>query len=104
MCNYTSRNVIIPNPEAYDNEIYLSYHTFLDLYKFKIIYYLMKMEECTLAKAHYEWQRASVIFNETFKSLTHAKLLFNVINEDSCCEEGLYRLHHVRTRTHTSWS
>ena len=55
--NYTSRNVIIPNPELRDSELDLSYNTFLELYKFKIIYYLMAMDDISLAKAYDIWQQ-----------------------------------------------
>lgn len=56
--NFTSRNVIIPDPTLKDDEVDLSYHTFLEIYKFRIIYYLMKMDDISLSKAYYEWSRA----------------------------------------------
>ena len=34
--NYTSRNVIIPDPSLNDDQIDLSYHTFLEIYKFRL--------------------------------------------------------------------
>lgn len=60
--NYTARNVIVPEPSLRDDEIALSYHTFLNLFKYKIIYYLMKIEDINLAKAHEIWKSAT-IFN-----------------------------------------
>lgn len=56
--NFSSRNVIIPDPTLRDDQVDLSYHTFLELYKFKIIYYLMKMDDISLSKAYYKWSRA----------------------------------------------
>lgn len=56
--NYTARNVIVPDPTLRDDEVALSYHTFLELFKFKIIYYLMKMDDTSLSKAYYEWKEA----------------------------------------------
>lgn len=65
--NYTSRNVIIPNPTLQDDQIDLSYHTFLELYKFKIIYYLMQMDDISLSKAYYEWSRAYKFNNKIYE-------------------------------------
>ena len=56
--NYTSRNVIIPNPELRDSEVDLSYNTFLELFKFKIIHYLMVMDDISLTQAWQEYQDA----------------------------------------------
>lgn len=66
-CNYTSRNVIIPDPSLRDDEIDLSYHTFLELYKFKIIYYLMKMDDIPLSKANAIWLRAYKFDNRIYE-------------------------------------
>ena len=57
--NYTARNVICPDPTLHDNEIDLSYNTFLEVFKYKIIYYLMKLEDITLSKAYAIWKEAS---------------------------------------------
>lgn len=61
--NYTSRNVIVPDPTLHDNEIDLSYHTFLEVFKYKIIYYIMKLDDIMLSKAYTIWKEASK-FNE----------------------------------------
>ena len=60
--NYTARNVIVPDPTLRDDEVDLSYHTFLELFKFKIIYYLMKMDDITLSAAYDRWA-ASYMFD-----------------------------------------
>ena len=36
----------------------LSYHTFLGLFKFKILHYLMKLEDISLSKADAQWRAA----------------------------------------------
>ena len=56
-------NVIVPDPSLRDNEVDLSYHTFLELFKYKIIYYIMKLDDITLSKAYSIWKAAST-FNE----------------------------------------
>ena len=61
--NFTSRNVIIPDPTLGDAEIDLSYQTFRNLHKNKIIYYLMKVEDITLSKALSIWEK-SYIFDQ----------------------------------------
>lgn len=56
--NFTSRNVIIPDQSLKTNQIDVSYHTFLAVFKFKIIYYLMKMDNMKYSDAHNEWMNA----------------------------------------------
>ena len=56
--NYTSRNVIIPNPTLRDNEVDLSYHTALELYRDKIIHYLRRLDDISLSKAYSIWKNA----------------------------------------------
>ena len=56
--NYTSRNVIIPNPTLRDSEVDLSYNTFLEMFKFKIIEWLMKLDDIPLAKAYERYRNA----------------------------------------------
>ena len=53
--NLTSRNVIVPDPTLHDNEVDISYHTAHGLFKFKIIHYLMKLNDMSLADAHSIW-------------------------------------------------
>ena len=61
--NFTARNVICPNPELNDNEVILSYNTFLQMYKFKIIHYIMVSYGIRLAEANQRWERAAAIFD-----------------------------------------
>lgn len=56
--NFTSRNVIVPDSTLRDNEVDISYHTFLELYKYKIIYYLMRCDDILLSKAYAIWKDA----------------------------------------------
>lgn len=58
--NYTSRCVIVPDPTLHQNEVDLSYQAFRILFKYRIIYYLMKMEDVPLAQAYYRWKNAYV--------------------------------------------
>lgn len=63
--NYSSRNVICPDPTLRDNEVDLSYNTFIELFKYKIIYYIMRLEDCTLSIAYYKWKQATLRFDES---------------------------------------
>ena len=56
--NYTARNVIIPDSTLKDNEVDISYHTALEMFKYKIIYYLMKLDDIPLGKANAIWRNA----------------------------------------------
>ena len=63
MCNFTSRNVISPDATLRPNEIDLSYHTFYELFKLRIIYYLMKLDNISMSKA-YQIYRNGYNFDE----------------------------------------
>ena len=56
--NYSARNVIIPAPDLKDNEVDLSYHTFLELFKNKIIHYISRLEDISEDKAQQIWRNA----------------------------------------------
>ena len=43
--------------------IKVSYNTFLEMFKYKIFYYLMKIEDIPLSKAYDIWKRA-IVFNK----------------------------------------
>ena len=64
--NETARNVIIPDPTLKDDEIDISYHTFRVLYKNKILYYIMKLKDCTLSKANEIWLKSYVYNQEVY--------------------------------------
>ena len=73
--NYSSRNVIIPDPTLHDNEVDISYNTFLELYKFTIINEIMREEDIPLQKAYEIWKHAR-IFNEKVYLI-----MMNIVNE-----------------------
>ena len=51
----------------HDNEVDLSYNTFLELYKYKIIYYLMKLDNTSLARAYDVWKNAFMYDEKVYK-------------------------------------
>lgn len=61
--NFSSRNVIVPQHTLHDNEVDMSYHTFLEVYKDLIIRYLIKTENCLLSQAYYQWNASKIRFN-----------------------------------------
>ena len=56
--NYTSRCVIVPDPTLRVDEVDLPYQAFRVLYKYRIIYYIMKIDDIPLSKAFYRWKNA----------------------------------------------
>ena len=56
--NWTSRCVITPDPTLRVDEITLSYQCFRIIFKYRIIYYIMKIENIPLAKAYHKWVKA----------------------------------------------
>ncbi len=75
--NYTSRNVIIPDHTLHDNEVDMSYHTFLELFKETIIKYLKISEGATLNDAFSQWNAAKVRFNEKIY-----KIMLTIVKND----------------------
>lgn len=62
--NFTSRNVICPDPSLKDNEVDFSYNTFLVMFKYEILNYLITHDKCTPTKAVEQWEEASFRFSE----------------------------------------
>ena len=62
--NYTSRNVIISNPNLAADEIILSYISFLEMYKFEIIQKLASTQNITESQAYSEWYMGCINFSE----------------------------------------
>lgn len=56
--NYTSRCVIVPDPTLRVDEVDLPYQAFRILFKYRIIYYIMKIDDIPLSKAFYRWRDA----------------------------------------------
>ena len=48
----------------------VSYATFLELFKYKIIYYLMKIEDIPLAKAYDTWKNAIIFDKKVYDIMT----------------------------------
>lgn len=78
--NFTARNVIIPDATLRDNEIDLSYHTFHELFKMKILHYLQITEGCTLSQAHHIWKKGTKVNKKLLKLMN-----FILQEEDICC-------------------
>ena len=62
--NFTSRNVIISNPNLAADEIILSYISFLEMYKFEIIQKLASTQNITESQAYAEWYMGCINFSE----------------------------------------
>lgn len=69
--NYTSRNVIIPDPTLRDDELDVSYHTFLELFKYPIMHYIMRLEDVPLNKAVTIWQNAFKFDEKVYQIMTY---------------------------------
>lgn len=62
--NFSARNVIIPDSSLKADEIEVGYITFLELYRYEIIGYLVKMTGCTYEEAYQEWFESTLGFNK----------------------------------------
>ena len=76
--NYTSRNVIIPDPTLRDDELDVSYHTFLELFKYPIMHYIMRLEDVPLSTAYRIWRNAY-----SFDHRVHQIMMYIVQHEDT---------------------
>jgi len=63
MINWSSRCVIIPDPELKADEIRLNYMAFLELFRFEIIACLVRMEDITENAAYEQWFKARIQYN-----------------------------------------
>lgn len=68
-CNFTARNVIIPDPNLRDDQVKLSYTTFLELYKLELISLMVKVYSITYIDAWDIWEKASISYSEEIYKL-----------------------------------
>lgn len=61
--NFSARNVIIPDSSLEADEIEVGYITFLELYRYEIIGFLVSMTGCTYEQASQEWFESTLSFN-----------------------------------------
>ena len=96
--NYTSRNVIVPDPTLKDNEVDLSYHTFLEVFKYKIINNYMKIYDTNLSTAYAVWKSASTFDQRIYDIMMYIveqddiRILINrnpTLREIWCCKTSL---------------
>ena len=62
--NFSSRNVIIPDPTLRSNEIRLGYLAFLELFKYEIIAHIAKMNDITENDAYEQWFKATINYSK----------------------------------------
>lgn len=69
--NYSSRDVIIPDPTLRDNEVDLSYAAAHMLFRFPIIHNLMVTNGITLAEANAIWEKGFIYDERIFKVILY---------------------------------
>lgn len=65
--NYSSRCVICPDPTLHDDEVALSYQAFRILFKYRIIYYLTKLDNMSISKAEDRWNQSFIFDNYIYE-------------------------------------
>ena len=63
MLNWSSRDVIIPNPLLKSDEVILNYMAVLELFKFEIIAYLCEMNDISPNEALEQWSKARIKYS-----------------------------------------
>ena len=63
MISWSSRCVIVPDPELKADEIRLNYTAFLELFRFEIIACLVRMEDITENAAYEQWFKARINYS-----------------------------------------
>lgn len=61
--NFSSRNVIIPDPTLRVDKVRLGYLTTMELFKYEIIAYIEKINNCTYNQAYTEWYKGTIKFD-----------------------------------------
>lgn len=69
--NNTSRNVIVPDPTLRDNEVDMSYHTFRELFKYELIYYILQLYGVNLSKAYGIWKKSYIFSEEIYQIMMY---------------------------------
>lgn len=77
--NFSARNVIVPDATLRADEIDIGYLTFLELYRYEIIGYLVKMTDMTYEDASQEWFESTISFNQRVYEI----MLYIVENNDT---------------------
>lgn len=67
--NFTARNVIIPDPTLKADEVILCYRSMMELFKFEIIAYLVKLHDISEIEAYSQWEWGVIIFNNKIYEL-----------------------------------
>ena len=63
--------VIVPDPTLRVDEVDLPYQAFRVLFKYRIIYYIMKIDDIPLSKAFYRWRDAYTFDEYVYDIMMH---------------------------------
>jgi len=63
MINWSSRDVIVPDPTLKSDEVRLNYAAFLELFSYEIIAHLVKIADITENEAYDQWCRAKIEYS-----------------------------------------
>ena len=63
MINFSSRDVIVPDPTLKSDEIRLNYFAMLELFKYEIIACLVNIGNITESEAHDQWFKARIEYS-----------------------------------------
>ncbi len=69
--NYSSRNVIVPDPTLRTDEIDISYAAAYKLFRLTIIYYLQKLNDISLAEANEIWESAYIFDEQVYQIMNY---------------------------------
>ena len=79
--NFSARNVVIcSSGRLRADEVELGYNTFLELFRYEIENYYMKMTNCSPQKADNVWQRAIEYYDPVLHSI-----MKKMVKDDECC-------------------
>lgn len=85
--NFSARNIIVPSSgRLRADEIEIGYITFLELFKFELINFYSKLNNCTIMEASVVWKKAQNHFNPTIYSIMQHMVT------DKECKKHLYCL------------
>ena len=102
--NFSARNIIVPSSGILRaNEVELGYVTFMELYRYEIINFYSKIQDCTIAEASNAWKRALNHFNPImYNIMCHMttdeeckKYLTVMISRNPCINYGSSLCMHV---------
>lgn len=103
--NFSARNIIIPSSGVLRmDEVEVGYQTFMELFRYELINFYSKINQCTIREASNAWKRALIDFDSKFFKIMEymttdkkcRKYMGVLISRNPCINYGSYLYMYIR--------